>query len=468
MVTAANTTEPAIAAEQIDAEKFSILSRQIPALGIATLVVSGLSWQISEAWMDHAARSIWCLTIWLQTLLVLWINQRLKRPGGLSVQYKITALHISLTTCAIPWGVYGWLFTSTVNLAQDVLVVLTIAAVVAGCLSAFSFQKRLFIAYSVIAIGPVTFKFSQTVTEPYAEISLLLFVIEITLLTICFSIRKNIHRNIELQAQFASVLETLTQERDRAQKAVADKNRFIATATHDLKQPLLALDLDSRNLMQEKHSPQVNEIVTRINESVQGLRHMFDNLMDNARIESTEISVRRQIFDLRDLAEKLVIQQTPSCVRKGLSIRYSGPSKMVFSDPVLVERILSNMISNAVRFTSSGGILIALRGQGNSVSVCVYDTGVGIAEGHFKRIFQANGQLKNEPNVQDRGLGLGLSIAESLAETLGHQISVHSRLGRGSLFKLTLAQVIKTPDTKPTAQQDEQDQLARQPASNAA
>ena len=233
--------------------------------------------------------------------------------------------------------------------------------------------------------------------------------------------------------------------RHEAEVANRAKTQFFAAASHDLRQPLHAMGLFAEALRQRVHQgvnqPEVAQLVNSINESVDALEGLFSELLDITRIDSGGVAVNAQAFEVSDILRKLRLHFEPNAFEKGLALRLRGGQRVVHADPLLVERVLRNLVSNAIRYTHDGSVLVATRARGQRVLLQVWDTGPGIGEHERGRIFdefyQVGGGAAASPE-QRKGLGLGLAIVKRLAALMQAPLSMHSRPGHGSVFTLEL------------------------------
>jgi CheY-like chemotaxis protein len=201
------------------------------------------------------------------------------------------------------------------------------------------------------------------------------------------------------------------------------------------------MGLFAEALRQRVHEPEVAQLVNSINESVDALEGLFSELLDITRIDSGGIEVHAQHFEVGDILRKLRLHFEPSAFEKGLALRLRGGAKVVFGDPLLVERILRNLVSNAIRYTNDGSVLVSCRQRGDRVWLQVWDTGVGIREAEQARIFDEFYQVPNTQAVspdQRKGLGLGLAIVKRLADLMQAPLTMRSTPGRGTVFTLEL------------------------------
>lgn len=242
-------------------------------------------------------------------------------------------------------------------------------------------------------------------------------------------------RNFELQYRNQQLIESLTRQTQAALDAVAVKNRFLASAAHDIRQPVHALGLYADWLGSEPEL--VNELAPKIVESTKAVNALFDSLFDLSRLDAGKIKLNIEAVDLGQLLHDLEVQYRPLAEAKGLSFRVHVVPGTVTSDPILLQRIVGNLIANAVKYTTRGGILVASRVTPSGRRVEIWDTGSGIAPEHQHEIFREFYKVPAHAGTED-GFGLGLYIVARLTAILGHPIRMASRPGRGTVFRLLL------------------------------
>ncbi len=238
-----------------------------------------------------------------------------------------------------------------------------------------------------------------------------------------------------LQFSNQELIDSLTQQTQAALRAVATKNRFLASAAHDLRQPVHALSLYADWLGSEPEM--VRDIAPRMLQSTRAINELFDSLFDLTRIEAGNYKVRLQQVDAAQLLTDLSKQYELAAQAKSLSLRVRVQPTTLWADPVVLRRMLGNLISNALRHTKRGGVLIALRQREDLLVFEVWDTGVGIAPEHQQAIFQEFFRISAHQGTED-SLGLGLTIVSKLATLMGYQLSLNSVLGQGSVFRVML------------------------------
>jgi len=242
------------------------------------------------------------------------------------------------------------------------------------------------------------------------------------------------HRqNFELQFRNNQLIESLTRQTQAALDAVEIKNRFLASAAHDIRQPVHALGLYADWLGNEPEL--VHEIAPKIVESTKAVNQLFDSLFDLARLDSGKIRLNIEAIELAKLLRDLELQYRPLAEAKGLQMRVRVKQGTLVSDPILLQRIVGNLISNAVKYTAQGGVLVAVRTQADVPRIEIWDTGVGIAPVHQREIFREFYKVPTHAGTED-GFGLGLYIVGRLTQILGHPLALKSRVGRGTVFRL--------------------------------
>lgn len=234
-------------------------------------------------------------------------------------------------------------------------------------------------------------------------------------------------------------LEQKVDERTRELAAANEaKSRFLAAASHDLRQPMHALGLFIAQLRERISDSGTLVLVGKVESAVTALQELLDALLDISRLDAGVVTATTADFRLQPMLARLDATFAPQAEGKGLRLRAAPTTLAVRSDPVLIERILLNLLSNAVHYTTRGGILIGCRRRGPNVRIEVWDSGIGIALEQCEAVFQEFYQLGNPERDRRKGLGLGLAIAARLARLLHTRVDLRSRPGRGSVFAIEL------------------------------
>ena len=250
----------------------------------------------------------------------------------------------------------------------------------------------------------------------------------------------DIHEIVEARDALARSREEMEQAKQWAEDASAAKSRFLAVASHDLRQPLQTMTL-LESLLAKKVAGDgdAGRLVTRLNETMGTMAGMLDVLLDVDRIEAGTMRAEVTDFSMGALLNRLRREFAYHAQAKGLVLQVMPCSAVVQSDPRLLEQMIRNLVSNALKYTPHGRVLLGCRRRGDVLSIEVWDTGVGIADGDLQAIFEEYYQVGNEARERSRGVGLGLSIVQRLGGLLGHQVRLRSQPGKGSAFSIEVA-----------------------------
>jgi signal transduction histidine kinase len=217
------------------------------------------------------------------------------------------------------------------------------------------------------------------------------------------------------------------------------KSRFLAAASHDLRQPLHALNLFVTQLRRETDRAERARLVERIDVSVAAMNDLFSALLDISKLDAGVVTPSVSEFPVEDLLKRVEMTFAAMAREKGLRLRVISSGAFIRSDFILLERILLNLVSNAIRYTVDGGVMVGCRRRGDALRIEVWDTGIGIPEDQRGSIFREFYQLPGAERDRSGGLGLGLAIVDRLCRILDHPIELISQLGRGSRFAIVVA-----------------------------
>ncbi len=226
--------------------------------------------------------------------------------------------------------------------------------------------------------------------------------------------------------------------RDEAVEANRSKSRFLAAASHDLRQPLHAMTLFVNSLNRRLAGTENGELIAHVDQSLRSLRSMFDALLDMSKIEAGLIKANPAPMRLQDFFETLRPGFLATARDKKLEFRIVGSKASVVADPTLLELALRNLLANAMKFTRTGGVLLGVRRGRGELGISVVDTGVGIAAERASAVFEEFNREKMAAHGPNDGIGLGLAIAKRLAAMMGGRITLRSRPGKGSAFTIWL------------------------------
>ncbi|WP_207460222.1 PAS domain-containing sensor histidine kinase [Azospirillum sp. SYSU D00513] len=251
----------------------------------------------------------------------------------------------------------------------------------------------------------------------------------------------------ELEAARAEA-ERAREEAVRARKAAG---KFLSTANHDLRQPFQAMQLFHHLLMMKLTDPAARDLGEKLEMAIMGSDALLRTLVEVSRLEAGLVEAATENFAVEDSLRRMREEFAPEAKAKLLRLSIRKADAQVHSDPVLLERLLRPLISNALRYTDRGGVVVGVRRRGVGLRVEVWDSGIGIPESDVEAAFEDFRQLDNPNRDRKQGLGLGLSIVRRLADLLGHQVTLRSRPGRGTVVVVDL----------PPARDERQDAVQR-------
>jgi len=441
--TAASAGAAARRRAQVRIEQVRSVYLHSPTTTIGSLVAGGALVAVMWNHVSHMVLIGWMLALCVhQSLRVHHYRSYLR--AGLEGQQsgRWAKLYIlAVTVAGIIWGSSGVLMYVPDSLAHQAMLVLIlfgIATVSMTALSAFAPAFNILIPFTLLPI------IARMLMDP-GPARLYLAIPGIIVLFVVLSFGRTVNRiiaeSLEKRFENLDLIEEL-----RAQKAIAEraqqeaeaanrsKTQFFAAASHDLRQPLHAMGLFAAALYERIKDPEVLNVVNSINASVSALEGLLNELLDIAKIDSGVIKPSLAHFPLDSVFERLRDEFSAEAAAKSLRLSMDGGAHAVLSDAVLLERIVRNLLSNAIRYASEGEIRVTATPTEGTVRIDVQDTGPGIREEDRERIFEEFFQLANPARTSNKGLGLGLSIVKRLCDLLGYQIRLKSEPGKGSTF----------------------------------
>ena len=415
----------------------------------------------------YSSAVTWHLVLWTVLAIAvsgyrLWIieqyRRRLTRSGTDQQLLFIRKYRVWWPIAGLVWGLSAFLHFDRIPPEQQFVCWLIITGLASFAVISFSPHRPTQRGYinglmlAVLSVVVLRVALDLRFAGPiYHYVLIFLIFIYWALLYQTGDRLHNMYRKTyELRYRNAQLIESLTRQTTAALQAVEVKNRFLASAAHDLRQPVHALALYADWLRSEPEL--VSEITPKIVKSTQAVNALFDSLFDLGRLDAGGVQVNIQPVDVASLFADLELQYRPLADARGLQLRMhlrAGAAPVV-SDPILLRRVLGNLISNAIKYTCGGGVLVAARSTHAGVRFEVWDTGTGIAAENLGRIFDEFYKVPGHAGTED-GFGLGLSIISRLAGILGHPLSVASREGRGSVFRLLVRSSDDAAGRSPTS-----------------
>ncbi len=334
------------------------------------------------------------------------------------------------------WGMTGVVFYLPDALGYQLFILVILTGMSAGAISTLTAYLPAFYAFVVPAMLPIGVMFLLEDERMYTALGLMTFIYAFGMPFFARNINRSLVETLKLRFENLQLVHELSLQKEEAEQANIAKSKFLAAASHDLRQPLHALMLFTSVLDESIKYPRVRKVVDQIRASADALQNLFNALLDISRLEAGVLVAEKSHFTLPSMFEKLANDYSLAAEEKGLALEFSACKCAVYSDSALLEQIMRNFVANAIRYTNKGTITISCRDFSESVRIDVMDTGVGIPANKQQAVFNEFYQLGNPQRDRSKGLGLGLAIVERIARLLKHTIKVHSRPGKGSTFSI--------------------------------
>ena len=346
---------------------------------------------------------------------------------------------ISLASTALCWGLAPLLLLVIpgADPARAAWVAFVVAGMAAGGIVANATNRACLFLWVV----PVATPLPLVLLWQGGETQLLLAVISIasTALLLRLTLAQNHLLSTTLRAQLenAALVERLHRQMELTAQASREKSQFLASASHDLRQPLHALSFFGATLERRMAGSVDQPLIYNMMRSIEALDKSFGAILDISKLDAGAVEPHVQSFPIRDLFRRLQMSFAGQAEEAGLQLRFRAGAKIVTSDPQLLERILANLVQNGLRYSRPGaGVLVGARRRRGGVSLEVWDAGIGISEAELPKVFAEFYQVANPERDRSKGLGMGLAIVKRLSELLGHELTVRSRPGVGSMFRV--------------------------------
>jgi len=466
---------------RVFAEQVRLLFRELPMAAFATsltavVIVAGLWGHAPGAWLAAWLSSVLANAAWqLRTLA------RFRAAGDAIADHRTWARRwvAGMAVGGLLLGLAGYLFVDPASLFHELLMLVVLFGMASGMVPLLSHHRHALFWFLVPAIGPLALRLAAE-GGTHALLAIVLALVLVMMIVLGRYYGRAMERSLAIRFDNLDLIEALAAEtrrveaarvladaareqaersreqtevararadadraaaeaaRQQAETANRAKTQFFAAASHDLRQPLHAMGLFAAALAEKVRDPGVVDVVHSINASVEALETLFNELLDISKIDAGVIQARPADFALQPLFERLQREFGPEAADRDLDLRFVSTGHCLRSDPVLVERILRNLVANALRYTREGGIVVGCRPRGTRRVLEVRDSGIGIAADHLPKVFDEFYQVGNVERDRRKGLGLGLSIVQRLVALLDGEIAVRSAPGKGTVFSVTL------------------------------
>ncbi len=411
------------------------------------LLVAGLLCAMMWDAVSHHVLLGWLGTLYSLHVVEAWHWWRYRDRLHDLEECKVwrTRFILFVTLVGAAWGAGGVLMFVPDDLAYQTLLICVILGVAAGAVTLNPvFPPSLFIFVGLLIL-PILFASLAVGDRVHLILAAMLAVYLVFVLNAGRGLSRTFEQSLRGEWENARLVGQLVQQKERAEQSQRDaelasrmKSQFFAAANHDLRQPMHALSMYVEVLKSGRLDGQTKATVMQLEKSVDVMREMFDVLLEISSLDAGVVQPNFERFPLGPLLDKLHREFSMLARDKGVRLEMESCTETICSDPMLLERILRNLLSNALRYTERGSVRVTCRLADGGARIEVSDTGIGIPPEHLPHIFEEYYQANNRQRDRSKGLGLGLSIVERLARLLGCRVEVRSVAGEGSCFGFTI------------------------------
>lgn len=438
-------------------ELINILYRQANPIFFGNIAVAVLSVYLLWDQLDRSLLLMWAGAIFALTAIRMVVVRR-----DLAISHAVEqatrrgrkyAMLAGLSGCL--WGSIGILFFSPENTVVTVFICIVLAGMTGGSVASQSSFLPSYYAFSLPTVLPFALRSFAHGDALFSILGVLsLFLLGVNL-AYSRNLQRTVRESVALRFENTELIAQLRQEKERAESASRSKSQFLAAASHDLRQPTHALGLYIATLRSLCSAPtvradEVGGVANKLQNALKGLVQLLDVLLDISKLDAGVVKVKQEVFDVQEMLETLDQQFAAVAIEQKLRFTVRPSSVLVRTDRSLLHSILANFISNALRYTEHGKILVGVRHRGDFIEIQVLDTGIGIAQEHSDLIFREFYQIGNVARRREHGLGLGLAIVKRTADLLGVHVLMHSIPQRGSVFSVSLP-IVAAPSKQTSA-----------------
>jgi signal transduction histidine kinase len=427
-----------VGAEQV-AALFRLAPMGVSAAAIGAVILSATLYRLGH--VDTLTGVVWtsCMAACAGAHILLGRFYAHARPAAAEWRGWASAFTAISLAEGVGWGWATLWLAADGSFELDLLVFVVVFGVAAGAVAAFGAFLPAFFAIFLPATVPYAL-ISTGAENPVQQAGALLLLVFVAVVGgLAVVMNRSFRSNVSLRLETEALAADLARQKDIAERANRAKSGFLAAASHDLRQPVHALGLFVGALRGVKRMPAEGaRLIDQMEASTTALDSLFSALLDISRLDAGVVEVHQRPFTIGPLIERICRDYREEAKAKGIRLAAMPCGAVVRSDPLLVERILRNLVANAVRHTLAGRVLAGCRRRGAYLQVEVWDTGPGIPSDKRELVFQEYYQLGNPERDRARGLGLGLAIVQRLTALIGASLTLRSEVGRGSCFAIDL------------------------------
>lgn len=431
----------------------NLFYQQIPTVVMAASIAATA---LSLIFYDTAGinAAIWWLSsVYLLTLARLFSRHQYKKNTK-SLKYQHwAAIGITFSMLSgIQWGIAALVYFNPQSAVDIAILTLVVLAMTAAAVPSLSVIPLAYVMYVVTSSSMMAYALFVSGFNDFYVLGILVLVYLFTMLFFCLNIYKATMRAINLSVENADLVENLQIEKNKSENANQAKSRFLAAASHDLRQPIQALTLFTEALKENIKGEENTTLVGRISKSLDALKGLLNSLLDISKLDAGGVKVHKDGFDVSGVLEEIRAEFQQTADNKQQHLVISKSSGYVFTDPILVKRIIQNLVANAINHSPEEVMItIDVIKRNQACTISIKDNGPGIPEQEISKVFNEFHQLNNPERDRNKGLGLGLAIVKRLADLLDIPIELKSKAGEGCEFSLVLPEATADQIVKNTA-----------------
>jgi len=414
----------------VESEKVRTQYRNMPIAMVGSCVIATLMGAALAKGVEP-----WKVLVWMGAVYAWTIGRFFQwraferidpRPEAIG-PWRTYAIVGSLLAGVI-WGVGAVVMYVPGGLAYQLFLTMGLLGMGSGCVYASGSVMPSFFAFMYPSILPAAVIFMREDDLLHVTTSALMILYVVLMTLFALRVYGSIDEFISLRFENSGLIEELRRRKEAAEQANIAKSRFLAAASHDLRQPLHALGLFVQALEESPLANRERQVIGNIRHSVDAMEELFNALLDISRLDAGVVQPCVSTIPLAAVFDRVRFEFAPVARQKRVSLTVMKTSAHVVSDPSLLARIVRNLLANAVRYTDRGGVVLGCRRRGKTVRIEVWDS----------EIFREFYQLENPERDRRKGLGLGLAIVERLSRLLDHPVELRSTVGKGSMFAITV------------------------------
>ena len=454
----APVTSPAASPDKyahlIDAERVRAQYNNLPVVLLGTVVASSLCAAVFIGSLPLARIGVW-LALWWAVALGRWggVLRPWRRAGDVTVDDSgaIQRIYWGALAGGCAWGAAGVLLFVPDSAALQAWLAIWLAGMGVSSIPAYSAHLPVHRAYFLPSLAPFVVALLLGHSPLSVSMGLGVTLYAAAMLRFAKNFNQILLESLRLRFESLDLVAELRVQKSAAETANLAKSRFLAAASHDLRQPMHAMSFYLAALGRKPLPPDELSLTQNLQRCADAMDGMFGALLDISRLDASIVTPEVSAFALNDLLERVRAEFEPRAQQKQLDLRVRPTTLIARTDPRLLERVLTNLVSNAVHYTDHGRVLIACRARGATVQIGVYDTGRGIPEDKQHLVFEEFFQLHNPERDRAKGLGLGLAVVDRLVKLLGLQLTLKSAAGKGTAFTLAVPRADKAEQAGGTA-----------------